>query len=109
MEDDYLFGAVCNSTSLGGILTLNPDIVDMSDGLFELLLVRAPKDVTEVSECIVALKNQTYNCRMITFRSASKVRFFTKEGLAWSLDGEKADGPSEVLIENLHKRIRLVR
>ena len=109
LEDDYLFGAVCNSTSLGGILTLNPDIVDMSDGLFELLLVRAPKDVTELSECIVALKNQTYNCRMITFRSASKAKFFTKEGLAWSLDGEKAESSSEVLIENLHKRIRLVR
>ena len=109
LEGDYLFGAVCNSTSLGGILTLNPEIVDMSDGLFELLLIRAPKDVAELSECIVALKNQKYNCRMITFRSANKAKVFTKEGLAWSLDGEKAEGSSEMLIENLHKRIHLVR
>ena len=34
VEDDFLFGAICNSTSIGGILTLDPEQVDMGDGLF---------------------------------------------------------------------------
>ena len=36
VEDDFLFGAICNSTSVGGILTLPPDRVDMRDGIFVL-------------------------------------------------------------------------
>ena len=50
IEDDFLFGAISNSTSVGGILTLDPKQVDMSDGMFELLLVRSPKDLMEVRE-----------------------------------------------------------
>ena len=30
LEDDYIFGAVCNSTSVGGIMTLDPSQVDLS-------------------------------------------------------------------------------
>jgi len=107
LEDDYIFGAVCNSTSVGGILTLAPSLVDLSDGKFEVLLVRAPKDLSELSECIVALTNQTYECRMLTLRSASTVTVST-EGLSWSLDGEYADGSETVEIENLHNRITLM-
>ena len=107
LEDDYIFGAVCNSTSVGGILTLAPSIVDLADGKFEVLLVRSPKDVSELSECIIALTNQTYECRMLTLRSASKIRI-TLEELSWSLDGERADGGKCIEIENLHNRIQFV-
>ena len=31
VEGDFLFGAICNSTSVGGILTLDPKQVDMGD------------------------------------------------------------------------------
>ena len=43
VEDDFLFGAISNSTSVGGILTLNSNQVDLGDGLFEILLVREEK------------------------------------------------------------------
>lgn len=108
LEDNYLFGAVCNSTSLGGILTLSPKVVDMSDGQFEILLIRAPRDIQELHECILALTNQTYNCGMITFRSANSIRVSADAQTAWSLDGEKATADQSFTIENLHKRITLI-
>ena len=108
IEDDYLFGAICNSTSLGGILTLNPSLVDISDGKFEIFLIRAPKNITELSECVVALRNQTYNCGMITFRTASKIKITTNSDMPWSLDGEKEEGSAEILVENLHHSIKIV-
>lgn len=108
LEDDYLFGAVCNSTSVGGVLTLSPDLVDMSDGKFEILLVRAPKDIQELHECVVALRSQKYDCGMITFRSASFVKISSDPGMSWSLDGEKADGAETIHIENLNRRIKLI-
>ena len=108
VEDDFLFGAICNSTSVGGILNLDPKQVDMSDGLFEILLVRAPKNLTELSECLQAVQSQTYNCAMITFCSAKNVKIFASPDMLWTLDGEKEEGHTEVCAENLQHAIRLV-
>jgi len=109
VEGDFLFGAICNSTSVGGILTLDPKQVDMGDGLFEILLVRAPENLGEIHECIQALQSQKYNCAMLTFRSAQKVRIFADPDMPWTLDGEKEDGHETVEVENLHHAIRLMQ
>ena len=109
VEDDFLFGAICNSTSVGGILTLDPRQVDMSDGLFEVLLVRAPKDLVEIGECIQAVQKQKYNCKMITFRSAKKITVYTDPDMPWTLDGEMEPGHACVEVENIHHAFRLVK
>ncbi len=108
IEDDYIFGAICNSTSLGGILTLNPSLVDISDGKFEVFLIRVPKNITELHECIVAIRNQTYNCGMVTFRSASKIKIISNPDMPWSLDGEKEEGSEQIVVQNLHHKIKIV-
>ena len=92
VEDDFLFGAISNSTSVGGILTLDPSQVDMGDGLFEILLVRSPRNLTELSECLQALQSQKYNCAMLTFRSAKHIRIFANSEMPWTLDGERENG-----------------
>ena len=109
IDDDFIFGAISNSTSVGGILTLDPRQVDMSDGKFELLLVRAPRDLVELSECIRALRTQKYNCSMLTFRPASRVTVYADPAMAWTLDGEREEGHDCVEVENLHHAIRLLQ
>ena len=108
IEYDYLFGAICNSTSVGGILTLSPDLVDLGDGKFEILLVRAPRSIQELHECVLALKNQKYDCGMLTFRSTSRVRVMTDPDMPWTLDGERAEGGADIVVENLHRSIWLI-
>lgn len=109
IEDNFLFGAICNSTSVGGILTLDPRQVDMTDGKFEILLVRAPKELAEIGECLQALQKQQYNCRMITFRSASNIQITADPDMPWTLDGEREDGHEQVLVKNLHQAITLMK
>lgn len=110
VEDDFLFGAICNATSVGGVLTLDPKLVDMSDGLMEILLVRAPRNLMEITECIQAFQAQKYNnCAMVTFCSARSVRIFADPDMPWTLDGEREEGHREVLAENLHHAIRLMK
>ena len=108
VEDDFIFGAVSNSTSVGGILTLDPKVVDMADGLFEVLLIRAPKNMKELGECIGALKKQTYNCKMITFFSTPKLKVYAPEHMSWTLDGEREEGHEKIKIKNLKHAINLV-
>ena len=109
VEDDFLFGAICNSTSIGGILTLPPNRVDMGDGIFEVMLIRAPRNVNEIPECLLAVQNQSFNCGMITFRPARTVKITADPFMAWTLDGEKADGYQKITVENLHHAIRIVQ
>lgn len=108
VEDDFLFGAICNSTSIGGILTLDPKQVDLGDGLLEVMLVRSARNLAEIGECISAVQNQTYNCEMITFRSARQIKITADPEMPWTLDGEREDGHQEIMVENLHHAIRMV-
>ena len=109
VEDDFLFGAISNSTSLGGILKLNPELEDMSDGQMEILLVRAPQNLTELAECLQALQAQKYNCAMITFQSAKKIRIYANPFMNWTLDGEREEGHEQVDVENIHHAIHIVK
>ena len=109
VEDEFLFGAICNSTSLGGVLTLDPKQVDLSDGKFEVLLVRMPRDLSEIKECIQAVQKQKYNCKMITFQSTSTVKITAPPDMPWTLDGEREDGHWQAEVKNLHHAIRLLK
>ena len=109
VEDDFLFGAISNSTSVAGILTLDPKLVDMQDGKFEVLLVRAPTEIGEISDTIRAVQKQEYDCALITFRSAQKIRIYADPEMAWTLDGEREPGHETVEVENLHHAVRIIR
>ena len=107
LEGDYIFGAICNSTSVGGIISLDPKQVDMQDGLFEVFLLRMPKDIMALNDCIRAVQKQQYNCKSITFRSSRRVTVTMSPDVAWTLDGEKEPGHEQVVIENLHQAMCL--
>ena len=81
----------------------------MADGKFEVMLVRAPRDLAEIAECVQAVQKQIYNCRMITFRSASRVEITAQPEMNWTLDGEMEPGHGFVTAENLHHAIRLLK
>jgi diacylglycerol kinase family enzyme len=108
IEDKFLFGAISNSTSVGGILTLAPDRVDMADGKLELLLIRAPRNLLELGECVRALQQKTYNCEMITFLSTESLTVRAPEALCWTIDGEQGPGHAETDVSCLHHAIQVI-
>ena len=109
VEDDFLFGAISNSVSVGGILTLDPTQVDMSDGLLEVLLVRAPRSLMEIHECIQAVQYQKYNCEMITFCSGHHIKITADPDMPWTLDGERENGHRQVDVVNQHLAFQLIQ
>lgn len=109
IRDKFLFGAVSNSTRMGGIFKLDPKRVDMADGKLELMLIRKPKNPIELVRCLRDLLRRRYDCRMITFRSVSQVRFHCPKGMVWTLDGERYDAPQTLEITDLPRAIRLIK
>ena len=100
LDGEYLFGAVCNSTSIGGLMKLNPDRVVLDDGKFELLLIPSPRTPSDLQNLVLALLNQQYDREGLVFRHVSSIHLETEEDLPWSLDGEYAPSVPAVDIEN---------
>ena len=109
IEDDFLFGAISNSTSYAGIVSLDPKQVDMRDGKLEILLIRAPQNLTEITECIQAVQTQKYNCAMITFCRSRKMTVYADPDMPWTLDGEREEGHARIEVENQHLAIRVMQ
>lgn len=106
-EQDYLFGAVCNSTSLGGVLKLEDSEVHMSDGLFEALLIPFPPDLIVLNRVLTALRTRHYEDPSLLFLRASSFDFESEGEIKWTLDGEEANGPALTRIRNLHNAVWL--
>lgn len=108
-EDDYIFGAISNSTSLGGVLTIDPQLVDMNDGLFEIMLIRQPNNLNDLLQITNALMTKQYlYCDMITFESTASVRVTTDSPVDWSLDGEKETTDGTFEVECLHDALNII-
>ena len=108
LDGDYLFGAVCNSTSIGGLMKLDPERVVLDDGKFEMLLVPSPKTATDLQNLVLALLNQQYDSQGLVFRHVSSLHLETKEDLPWSLDGEYAPSAPAVEITHRQQALRLL-
>lgn len=96
LDGDYLFGAVCNTTSMGGLMKFDPEHVVLNDGKFEMLLVPNPKTPLGLQNLLFALMNQHYHDEGIVYRHVSHVVLETEEDLPWSLDGEYAPSMPKV-------------
>ena len=107
-EGDFIFGAVCNSTSLGGLVKLDPKHVAMDDGTFELLLLRMPKTALDLQNLITAMTRMQYDYPGVIFRHVKNVVLTTSENISWSLDGEYAASAPRVEIQCLPGAIELV-
>ncbi len=108
VEGDFLFGAVSNSHSVGGVLKLNENVVELNDGFFEVLLIRNPDSVTELQQIVDGILKKDFNRKGIEFLKAARVTVKTEEPIDWTLDGEHARGKKETKIENMHKRIKFI-
>nr|WP_325182081.1 diacylglycerol kinase family protein [uncultured Oscillibacter sp.] len=108
LDGEYLFGAVCNSTSIGGLMKLDPERVVLDDGLFELLLIPNPRTAADLQALVHALLNQEYDGQGLVFRHVSSVRLETEEELPWSLDGEYAPSAPVVEIENRRQGLTML-
>lgn len=107
-DGEFLFGAVTNATSVGGLMKLQKEQVVLDDGLFELLLIPNPTNAMELQELIRALVMQDFTGGGVVFRHIPAVTVETPEGFPWTLDGEYGSGAERVEIKNLPRRLEFL-
>ncbi len=110
-EGDFIFGAVSNSLSVGGVLKYRDTRVKLNDGVFEVVLVRKPEHASQLQGIVSALLCQNFDdfsdpC--LEFRHTSSLTVTGGENLPWTLDGEQASGADRTEISILHDALRFV-
>ncbi len=108
LEDDFIFGAVTNSTSVAGTVRLDAGRVDLSDGMFEVLLVRNPTDLLAISDIITSVLSTDFSGPNVMFLRSREVRFMFNESVAWTRDGEDGGSHRDVYIVNRHPGIDII-
>lgn len=106
-EDDFMYGMITNSRSVGGFKNLTGKNVDMNDGLFEVTLITTPKNPMDMQEIIAGLMSGKDNSDLIYTFKTSRIRIQSDEAVAWTLDGEYGGDHKEVEIRNLHRALNL--
>ncbi len=106
-EDDFMYGMITNSRSVGGFKNLTGKKVDMNDGLFEVTLITTPKNPMDMQEIIAGLMSGKDNSDLIYTFKTSRIRIQSDEAVAWTLDGEYGGDHKEVEIRNLHRALNL--
>ena len=108
VEDDVILGMVTNATSVGGFKALDDDIVKMDDGLNELVLVRAPKDLIAFNNLIGAILLRDFSPEYFYILQSAYVTLEFDQPVAWTLDGEYGGETTKADIININKPLRIM-
>lgn len=105
LEDDFIFGMITNSTSVGGFKNITGKDVHLDDGYFEVTLVRQPKNPLELNNIAMYLLNPDTATDAVRCFHTAQLTLESKEPVAWTLDGENGGSHTKVDIRNLCKAI----
>lgn len=107
-EGDYLFGAVSNSMSVGGIIKLHNAGVVLNDGLFEVVLIENPDSLADLNAIIDAIATKKFNRKCIKQFKTSKLIVESGRKTDWTLDGEHVVADRITEITNLNKAVNFI-
>lgn len=99
--EDFIFGAVTNTTSIGGIVRLDEALVGFNDGVFEVCLVKKPKNPAELMKVIMGALNSDFANDCFMFFKTDKVHFDMPDNIDWTIDGEKFGSSKDINVEVL--------
>ena len=108
IEDEFIYGMVTNSRSVGGFRNMIGKNVKFDDGVFEVTLIRRPKNPIEQQEIIAALLIEQVDTKHMYSFKAKKITFESLEEIPWTLDGEYGGSHDMVEIMNQNKAMELM-
>ena len=105
IQDEFIYGMITNSTSVGGFTGMTGTNVQLDDGVFEVTLIKKPRNPIELNKIIASLVNLVDDTNMIYSFKTERVKFTAKQEIPWTLDGEYGGNHVEVEIENLKQAV----
>ena len=108
LEDEFIFGMVTNSRSVGGFRNMIGKQVVFDDGLFEVTLIKTPKNTLALQEIVASLLIEQVDTKHMYSFKTGRITFESLEEIPWTLDGEFGGAHDEVTVENLNRQLRIM-
>ncbi len=107
IEDDFILGFVTNSLYIAGFKNINYRKTSLNDGIFEMLLVKMPKNIFDLEAIISSLINNKINENHLYYIQAAKITVIS-DSMEWTVDGEFGGVYEKVEIENCNNAIEII-
>ena len=107
IEDEFMYGMVTNSLSVGGFKGMTGDDVALNDGLFEVMLIRTPRNAVELNEIIAVLTKLRPESDLIYTFKTDELRISPYQAIPWTLDGEYGGEQTRIRLRNLHRALTI--
>lgn len=108
MQGEFIYGMISNSTSVGGLKGMTGKDVLLDDGVFEVTLIKKPRNPMELNEIIASLINLVDDTDMVYSFKTDQIKFLSKQSIPWTLDGEFGGDHTEVVVRNLCKAVEIM-
>lgn len=108
VKGEFIFGAITNSLSIGGIFKYPRSRVSLNDGNFEIMMIKRPKDLVELGNIVASMNSGTFNDKNILFIQAPKLSISIDSPCPFTLDGEYGGDYTEMEIENIKEKVTIL-
>lgn len=108
LEGDFIYGMVSNSISVGGFKQIAGKNVLLDDGVFEVTLIKHPKNPLELNEIVTSLVARVDESDLIYSFKTDKICFYSEKEVPWTLDGEYGGTHTQTEIKNCHQAVEII-
>ena len=108
ISGEFLYGQITNSRSVGGFRAIGVKDMSFSDGKFECLFIKKPKNPLELAKILTAIATNKMNPKLMYKCNAKEVVIVGKEPIPWTKDGEYGGTFKKIKTTNGHKAISIV-
>lgn len=104
----YLLGLITNTLHVAGMKNRMSDDISLDDGLFEVILVRTPKKITDLRNLTQDILKRNFSSGALEYFKTDKLSITCEDGLAWTLDGENGGVHKVNEIVNYHNALSVI-
>lgn len=108
IEDDFMYGMITNSISVGGFKNITGQNVKLDDGVFEVTLIKKPKNVSQLNQLMTALVRKDVDTDCMYCFKASRITFESEDEVPWTLDGEYGGHQRKVEVQNEMQALEII-
>ncbi|MCI8342778.1 MAG: diacylglycerol kinase family lipid kinase [Firmicutes bacterium] len=108
MEGEFIFGMITNSYFVGGLKAYKSHDVDLADGKFECVFIKAPQTPMQLQSIITGLLMMDFSSEEFYVFKSGKLSVKSREAIDWTVDGEYGGRYNSVEIRNVNKAYKII-
>ena len=106
--DEFIYGMITNTKSVGGFQGIIRGDIGLNDGVFEVTLIKMPRNPIELNEILAFMTGVIDDSTMVYSFQTSQIKLTASADVPWTLDGEYGGSHQTVTIVNAPKALEIV-